>query len=62
MQKWEYIYLANSDKSFFINGVEYKYSTGENIFTVMEKLGKEGWELVTQPSIATHTFKRPLNE
>ncbi len=62
MQKWEYLYLYNREKSYAINGVEYKYKSQETVFTIIDRLGKEGWELVAQPQIGAHTFKRPLEE
>ena len=61
MQKWEYLYLSNSDRGYGINGVRYKYNQGEDIFMILNKLGQEGWELVAQPSIGIYTFKRPLS-
>jgi len=62
MQKWEYLYLSNNQKDYGINGVIYKYKPNETVFTIIERLGKEGWELVTEPQLGAHTFKRPLEE
>jgi hypothetical protein len=63
MQKWEYIYFViRDDREYFINGISYRFKPNETLFTIMDKLGKEGWELVTQPSIVVRTFKRPLEE
>jgi len=60
MQKWQYLYLYNSGKDYAINGVTYKYKLNENMFDIMDRLGLEGWELVTSPNAYTHTFKRPV--
>jgi hypothetical protein len=60
MQKWEYIYVVNTPKEYYVNGVKRRYETNETIFIVINKLGKEGWELVAQPQLTARTFKRPL--
>jgi hypothetical protein len=60
MQKWEYLILIQLDEKYLINGVKYNYQPNENLFTIMARLGGEGWELTSEPDLFTHTFKRPV--
>ena len=61
MQKWEYLYLITlNKKDYSINGKKYTYEKDEDAFTIVNKLGADGWELVAEPQIGVHTFKRPI--
>jgi hypothetical protein len=55
MEKWEYVVLQAvppgvitlvSHNSYTINGVEYGYDAKQTFYSVLARLGREGWELV----------------
>jgi hypothetical protein len=55
MEKWEYIVLQAvppgvatllSQNSYRINGVEYDHETKQTFYSILARLGREGWELV----------------
>ncbi len=65
MQKWEYLNLRSENQEYSINGdssIEFK--PGESSIQIINKLGKEGWELVSafayHLSDREYMFKRPL--
>jgi hypothetical protein len=63
MQKWEYLTLWSEGPKYEINGGgERTYMAYENVFKFLNKFGKEGWELVAQPSPQIWTFKRMMEE
>ena len=72
MQKWEYLFVSaeQSDeyRVRYINGKEVPdWKVGDNIYDFANKLGEEGWELVSAPYTASAPnwatgrliFKRP---
>ena len=63
MHKWEYLTLWSDGPKYEINGGgERTYLDYENVFKLLNKFGKEGWELVAQPSPQIWTFKRAIEE
>lgn len=67
MQKWEYLFLHIVGQEYAINRGKFTaFKQGENIWTVTDKLRKEGWELMLKDceeilnASGTWVFKRPI--
>ena len=62
MQKWEYMWLSHheTEQTYVANGIKYNYQQYDTIFKVLDRLGAEGWELVTSPALGVFMLKRPL--
>ena len=68
MQKWEYawVWIDTRAGTYGVNGVSLNYSEFEGQYSVLDKLGGEGWELVTaelargENTISVFLFKRPV--
>jgi hypothetical protein len=65
MQKWEYLNLQSLNNEYSINGEAFvAYKKGEDALKVINKLGNEGWELVSafayHLSDREYMFKRPI--
>ena len=70
MQKWECLFVDEpipydaqhqEGQNYRINGVDYSYQAGENFYTLMARLGQEGWEFVAiSPNEHVLIFQRPL--
>jgi hypothetical protein len=72
MQKWEYLFVsAEQSRDYvvrYINGKELpNWEKGDTIYTFANKMGGEGWELVSAPytssgldwAVSRLIFKRP---
>ena len=70
MQAWEYawVWIDTRSGTYGVNGVSSNYGEVEGQYSVLNKLGGEGWELVTaelargENTISVFLFKRPLQE
>ena len=68
MQKWAYawVWIDTGDGTYGVNGVSSNYGEMEGQYSVLDKLGSEGWELVTAElaraasTISVFLFKRSL--
>lgn len=65
MQKWEYLFLkaeiAHEDwRARYVNGEEIKnWQAGITLYDFANRLGEEGWELITAPY--GYTYSEPHN-
>jgi hypothetical protein len=60
MQKWEYLVLSYLILGkYMVNGMEKLAFKNMGTATVLNELGKEGWELVLQDKDKEWIFKRP---
>ena len=70
MQKWEYawVWIDTGNGTYGVNGVSSNYGEVEGQYSVLNKLGDEGWELVTaelargENTISVFLFKRALEQ
>ncbi len=64
MQKWEYVfvYADRQENCYYVGGIRRQFETSEDIWQVMNRLGREGWELAGTPSAGGFIFKRPVEE
>jgi hypothetical protein len=62
MQKWEFLWVSHeaSENSYIANGIKYTYQQYDTIFKVLNRLGEQGWELVTSPAVGVFMLKRPI--
>ncbi len=68
MQKWEYawVWIDTGVGTYGVNGVSSNYGELEGQYSVLNKLGGEGWELVTAEvaregnAVSVFLFRRPL--
>jgi hypothetical protein len=68
MQQWQYAMLRFDavKRQYSINGLMSAVGQNETDMSVLDKLGTEGWEMVTAhfaqgyDSISVYLFKRPL--
>lgn len=53
MQKWEYLFVVpdeESNKVHYVNGKELSnWKTGPDLYSYLNTLGSQGWELVAVP-------------
>ena len=47
MQRWEYVCIAADGRDYLMNGKKQKYEKGEDMFFLLDKLGREGWEAIS---------------
>ena len=47
MQKWEYVYIAADGRDYLMNGKKQEYEKGEDMFSLLNKLGRQGWEVIS---------------
>ena len=62
MQKWEYMWLNHheTEQTYVANGIKYTYQPNDTIFKVLNRLGEQGWELVTSPAVGVFMLKRSI--
>jgi hypothetical protein len=58
MQKWEYLFVsAEQSEDYvvrYVNGKELlNWERGDDIYTFANKIGEEGWELVSAPNTSS---------
>lgn len=67
MPKWEYYYVRFDYYTgpFWLNGAVASSQPASNLYELLNRLGKEGWELVVSHTESATTgliFKRQLSE
>ncbi len=72
MQQWDYLYFWTSNEPADVskpgqgycrlNRAYHNYEQEEDVFAMLESLGRDGWELVSTPTEKAFIFKRPLAE
>lgn len=65
MQKWEYLFITQSEDGYQANGVFVPTAEVGDLWEYVNLLGKEGWELIAAQSSESGWdlgFKRPLKK
>ena len=59
MQKWQYLRFSLAPDHFFLDNVRYERKLEDTLVTILNRLGKEGWELVNRRE-DEFLLKKPL--
>lgn len=59
MQKWQYLRFYLAPDHFFLDNVRYERRPEDTLVAILNRLGKEGWELVNRRE-DEFLLKKPL--
>lgn len=59
MQKWQYLRFYLALDHFFVDNVRYERRPEDTLVAILNRLGKEGWELVNRRE-DEFLLKKPL--